>query len=347
MAWGSELTSDYHERTVLRTYVYIFNQVGMLIGMVLPMIIVDYLMNLGKTQAQSWQSVGMLVGGCSSVALLICALTIKSTDEPNFKKDVNKVNKISFEKIGNMFSEYLQILCLRPIKFLIGASVLYLIANTIFSSGRIYYFTYNLGLSGAQVSFTMLLITICGIVMAPFIASIAGKTDKKMVFTIGIAVTGALMIAFWIIGVPSFTVVCVLCIVYAIGATCYWQLMPSMIYDLCEVEELISGEPHSGAVISLQALSESASVAVGLQILGIILEKAQFNSEALVQPELALTWVNNCFTLIPGILMVAVVGIMIKYPINQKSFNHVLETVEKQRLGEKADLKEFDYIFKK
>lgn len=33
MAWGSDLTEDYHERTVLRSYAYVFNQVGMCIGM--------------------------------------------------------------------------------------------------------------------------------------------------------------------------------------------------------------------------------------------------------------------------------------------------------------------------
>ena len=44
MAWGSDLTDDYDERTVLRSYAYVFNQVGMCIGMVLPTIIVDYCM---------------------------------------------------------------------------------------------------------------------------------------------------------------------------------------------------------------------------------------------------------------------------------------------------------------
>ena len=60
------------------------------------------------------------------------------------------------------------------------------------------------------------------------------------------------------------------------------------------VEELISGEKHSGAVISLQALSESISIAVGLQVLGIILAMAGFDSEAAAQSQLAMTWVEKC-----------------------------------------------------
>ena len=48
LAWGSDLTEDYHERTVLRSYAYVFNQVGMCIGMVMPTIIVDYFIH-GQT----------------------------------------------------------------------------------------------------------------------------------------------------------------------------------------------------------------------------------------------------------------------------------------------------------
>jgi hypothetical protein len=44
---------------------------------------------------------------------------------------------------------------------------------------------------------------------------------------------------------------------FTIGNTCYWQLMPAMIYDVCEVDELASGKKRSGEVVSLQALSES------------------------------------------------------------------------------------------
>ena len=81
MAWGSDLTEDYHERTVLRSYAYVFNQVGMCIGMVLPTVIVDYCMNLGRTTAQSWQMVGIFTGVCSGAALLLCALTIHKDDK--------------------------------------------------------------------------------------------------------------------------------------------------------------------------------------------------------------------------------------------------------------------------
>ena len=88
MAWGSDLTEDYNERTVLRSYAYVFNQVGMCVGMVMPTIIVDYCMNLGRTTQQSWQVVGMFAGVCAGASLLLCGLTIKKDDVA--KKDFHK-----------------------------------------------------------------------------------------------------------------------------------------------------------------------------------------------------------------------------------------------------------------
>ncbi len=345
LAWGSDLTEDYHERTVLRSYAYIFNQVGMCIGMVMPTIIVDYFMNLGKTTQQSWQMAGIFTGACGGAALLLCALTIHNDDNKDFIKQEVKEKFLDLKVLPSMFKEYFDILKLKPIRYLLGASVVYLIANTIFSSDRVFYMTFNLGIGDKTISLMMMIITISGVALVPFIAALAGKFDKKNVFMAGIGVSGLLMISARFVGVNSTASLIALFLIYSVANTCYWQLMPSMIYDVCEVEELFSGEKRSGAVISLQALSESLSIAVGLQALGIILDAAGFASEAAVQPEAALAWVSNTFTLIPGVFMLLVVGMMTKYPINKSTFSRVLYALERKRSGEEVDIKEFEDIF--
>ena len=319
MAWGSDLTDDYNERTVLRSYAYIFNQVGMCIGMVLPTIIVDYCMNMGRSAAQSWQIVGVFAGVSVAFALLVCALTIKNDDNPDFIRPTEKL-RINPAFFAGIFKEYFKILRLRSIRFIIGASIVYLIANTIFSSDRVFYMTYNLGMSQEAISLIMLIITVSGVAFVPFIAKLAEVSDKKNVFMAGIGGAGLLLIVCRFIGINGLTGVILVSLFYSVANTCYWQLMPSMLYDVCEVVEIETGEKSSGSVISLQALSESLSIALGLQALGIALEKAGFVNDALVQPEIALTWVSNLFTLIPGIFMVLVFVIMLKYPINKNSF---------------------------
>lgn len=345
MAWGSDLTEDYDERTVLRSYAYVFNQVGMCIGMVLPTMIVDYCMNLGRTAAQAWQTVGVVAGVSGGAALLICALTITKDDSKNFvkPKEREKINLLGMFK--SIIKDYLNIFKLKPIRFILGASIVYLIANTIFSSDRVFYMTYNLNMSQTQISLMMLIITASGVAFVPFIAKLSAVFDKKTVFMAGIGVSGVLMVAGRFVGIESLAAVIAVCLIYSVANTCYWQLMPSMLYDVCEVEELVSGKKHSGSVISLQALSESLSIAVGMQALGIALELAGFASEQAVQPEGALTWVSNMFTLVPGIFMLLVFVIMTKYPINKKIFHKVMDIKALKDEGIEVDMTEIEKIF--
>ncbi|MBR4411817.1 MAG: MFS transporter [Firmicutes bacterium] len=347
MAWGSDLTEDYNERTVLRSYAYVFNQVGMCVGMVMPTIIVDYCMNLGRTTQQSWQIVGMFAGICAGASLLVCGLTIKKDDvsKADFRRPEKKEPFMDVKMFVEIFRGYLEILKLRPIRFIIGSSIVYLIANTIFSSDRVFYMTYNLGMSEKEISLMMLIITVSGVAFVPFIARLAGKFDKKTVFMFGIGISGVILMASRFIGVESLGAVIGVCLVYSVANTCYWQLMPSMLYDVCEVEELVSGENHSGAVISLQALSESLSIAAGLQVLGIALEMAKFDNTAAMQPDMALSWVSNLFTFIPGLFMVLVVVMMTKYPINKKNFGRIMEARQRKDSGESVDMTEFNDIF--
>ena len=95
----------------------------------------------------------------------------------------------------------------------------------------------------------------------------------------------------------------------------------------------------------MQALSESLSAAIGVQLLGIILQQAGFADAAVVQPASALTWISNSYCLIPGLCMLAVALILTRYPINRRTYPRILEGVEKRRRGEPVDLNDYKDIF--
>lgn len=345
LAWGSDLTDDYNERTVLRSYSYFFNQVGMCIGMVLPTIVVDYCMNMGKTVRQSWQIVGIMVGICGAAALLICSLTIRKDDVKDFKKPKRKKQAV-IKVLPSILKGYWSILKLKPVRLIIGASLAYLIANITFSSDRVFFMTFNMGMNEKAISATLLMITIAGVATVPFVSKLGTRFNKKDLFKNVMAVCGVLLMAAKFAGVENYPVMIASCLLYAVANAFYWQLMPSMIYDVCEVDELMSGEKRSGTVISLQALSESVSIAVGLQMLGVILEMAGFDSEAAVQPDTALEWVENAFVLIPGAAMMAVALIMRKFPMTKEVFERVKDALEKREKGENPDVTQLTEIFR-
>ncbi|MCQ2548381.1 MAG: MFS transporter [Clostridia bacterium] len=329
MAWGADLTEDYDDRTVLRSYAYFFNQVGMAVGMVLPTIVVDKLVQIGMSTEFGWQMVGLMVGVVAGGGLLICALTNHISDDKNYVKAPTKQKILSLGKLKEMFLNYGHILKLKPVQYIVFASISYLIANTFFSSDRVYFMTFNLKLESDEISLTMLEITLLGIVLVPFVSILSSKFDKKYILAVGLGIGGATLMVMRFVGISSFTGTLVLCAVYSIANTCYWQLMPSVIYDVCEVEAFASGEHHHGEVISLQALSESLSMAVGFQALGIILEGAGFVSDNAEQGAEALSWIENCFDFIPGLLMIFAMIAILKYPVNKDVYKRMMKLVDK------------------
>lgn len=287
----------------------------------------------------------MMTGICGAAALLICALTIKLDDKKDFVKPPKKKKEPLYKILPTMMKGYWEILKLKPVRTIIGASLTYLIANITFSSDRVFFMKFNLGMGDKAISAMLMVITIAGVCSVPFITKLAVKLEKKKVFMYGIGICGVLMMASRFVGVEGKLGLVAVCLFYAFANACYWQLMPSMLYDVCEVEELISGEKHSGAVISLQALSESLSIAVGVQMLGIILEMSGFNSELSVQTELALTWVENAFAFIPGAAMVLMAVIISRYPVSKEVFSKVMDALNRRKSGEEVDIKEFEDIF--
>lgn len=73
----------------------------------------------------------------------------------------------------------------------------------------------------------------------------------------------------------------------------------------------------------IQTLSESLANAVGLQLLGIILDLAGFDGSLTLQNETALLWTNMCFTIIPAAFTLISAFMIFKYPVTGKMFNGI------------------------
>ena len=182
IAWGSDLTEDYNERTSLRSFAYIGNQTGMAIGMVLPAFVTASLQDSGMSGAAAWRIIGISTGAISAFVLLFSSLTIHETDNPGCREKNDFKALFTKAKLIAMFREYINIFKLRPAKYLILSSFICLIGSTFFKSSLIYRLSYDLGLSGGISSIAFLAITIAGIVFSPLLAKLSCFTDKTFVF---------------------------------------------------------------------------------------------------------------------------------------------------------------------
>lgn len=351
LAWGAELTEDYGERTVLRSFAYVGNTVGLAIGTLLPTIIVDYLMNLGKNQQQAWQGAILIVSVCIFIALFFGPMAIKdrsnalTAEEKRAAKEAKKREKgRMIGKMLDMFRSFGEVLKLAPLRCILIASVLYLIASTVFASDRMYFFTYNMELSAGNITILMAVVTFSGVVFVPLVNATRRYFDKKVQFIAGMSVCAGVMLVSRFTAADSMLAAAVVMVAFGLGNMCYWQLIPAMMYDVCEVDELVSGQQRQGTIVSLQSLAESASEAAAMLFLGFVLELAGFDEALAIQTDTALFWVSNCFTAVPVVFMVLAIILVAKYPVTKKNFDRIVAALEARRAGAEIDLAEFEDI---
>jgi len=346
LSWGAEITNDYDERTLIRTYAYFFQQGGMVLGMVIPTIVVDWLMTYGLSEKQGWQSVGILVGACSAVSIFSAAMLIvdkveRKNKTEGFIKNTTKKTGLKLKDLLKVVASFVEVIKLRSVRLLIYAAISYLIGYSVYSADRMYFFTFNLGMGAYEISLIMGLITLSGLVFMPFLLFLARRFDKRAVCIGGLTVSAAVMFAMGLMGIETYLGVIVFSVFYTVGSAAYWQLMPAIIYDVCEVDELVSGKKRAGSIASLLALAESGSQAIGFLFLGIVLDLAGFKEAAALQTDRALAWSGYCFSIIPALFIFTAAFMIYRYPVGKKVFNEVLEALAMKEQGEQIDLSKF------
>ena len=339
-AWGAELTDNYEERTELRGIVYIFYSIGGALGTVLPTIIVDTLIQWGMRVETGWLSVGILVGVVSAAAIFITGWMVQDTDNAGAAEvaetaddDLEKTAKSrsgGIHAVVDIIRNYGQVLRFKPARFIVLTSVFYLTANSIALADRMYFFTYNMGLTAKEISFIMLVMQIVSVLLVPPLIRINRVLDKRTLCIGGIGMSVACMTIYGFVGISSIPHLLILMFIYCIGSICYWQLIPSMLYDVCDADKLENGADRAGLIISIQGLTESVFEAVGFQILGILLHMTGFQTDAAQQSAETMQCIHVSFTFLPAFFAFIALLMMVKYPITRTKHAEIIKNLQQK-----------------
>lgn len=321
-ALGVDYAADYDERTSIRSFATFFNMIGTLFCMVMPSVMVEFLRQQGLSLSGAWSFTGAALSIITFVTILITVIASKNRDLPCRKEEIpEKTKKESSARNKNIiidiFSEYIGIAKLKPVKYLIAASLCSLIGYTLIMSDMIYFLTYNKELSSVQISGCLAIRSILGILFIPPVAALCKKYDKRITL-IGCYLIGAAgMISVKLLGIDGLPG-SVFYIVFATFCTAiYWQIMPSIFYDVCEYDKLTTGKKREATILSFQGLVEAFAAGIGSQILGIILQMGGFRGDAPTQPAGALQWIENSTTLVPLIFFAVTILALYKYPLRR------------------------------
>lgn len=331
LALGAEYTTDYDERTELRSYASIFNIVGTLFGMVLPSVFAEMLQGYGMSLAGAWSATGAVVGVFSMISILITGAAAKTKD---LDCRIEGRGPLPHMNLKEIFGEYLQVLKLKPVQALLFSALFALIANTMMSSDLMYYFTYKQGLDAVETSMMFFYRSIMCVLIIMAVKKIAQGRDKRSMLMGIYAVGAAALVINKFINPDNTFELCIFVALAVIAVTIYWQFMPAIVYDVCEYDELETGKQRQGAIVSLLSLVEAFAAGLGSQLLGIILQFADFDGSSPVQSDTALLWIENCMTVVPVIFLALALYSLKKYPITKEKFAEIQRQLAERKAKE-------------
>ncbi len=325
-ALGVQYTSDYEERTVLRFFASFFNMIGVMIAMVMPTAFVSMLREAGLTIQEAWSATGGTLGVIAMVTIIITAAVSAKQDPPcALSREERKASHKERFSIAAIFKEYISIARMKPVKYLVAASMSSLICYTMIMSDMIYYLTYNQGLTSSEASVCLVVRAAMAIGFIPIVGKAVSATDKRETligaYAVGIAGMAALKAA----GAEGVVVVVIYMILTVICCNIYWQIVPSIFYDICEYDKAENGRDRQGAILSFQGLVEAAAAGGGSWLLGVILQIGGFDGEAEIQSAEALGWIENATTWVPVIFLVLAAFAFYRYPITRKNYEELRE----------------------
>ena len=174
--------------------------------------------------------------------------------------------------------------------------------------------------------------TFCVIYLVTRISSAVGKR-KAFFITTGISVFGyASKWVFYRPDMPELTLIPPVFIAFGLGGL--FVLMQSMIADVCDLDELETGERREGMFGSIYWWVVKLGLAAALAAGGFLLNWTGFDVElGAAQTEQALTLMRLSDILVPLVGSLIAIWSVIKYPITEQMANDVRRQLEQRRGG--------------
>ena len=184
--------------------------------------------------------------------------------------------------------------------------------------------------------------SLIGLVIIPISNMLGMKLGKKKGYVWMIAIVALVQMAFTAIPL-SFVLLCVIAIFICLGHNTYFGLTQSMMYDCCEAYEFRTGLKKEGAVTSTVFLFQKVGYAVGMWLMGVVMELSGYDGTLEVQSSLAVTNIKLLLTMYAPALFILSVICMMFFKLDGAAFEALKDALKLKREGKVCD----DEAFKK
>ena len=332
----AEITQDYDERTEIRSTSSLINTAAIFLGNALPAVLPAIFAGLvfsGKKLGDSfgWTATAVIM---SVMSIIFALITVKSLNGVSLQKAEATGETSGRKSIKTIFSEFFEVLKIKPFKWFAMFIVFFLMASSMIQSSFEYMIKYLVN-KDPETWMTVVIIELVVVMAAfiPLVTKIAETKDRRFSSILFMSLMCAGLIICRIIGVRSIAVVLAVTFCMAMGMANFWTVFYSMAYDLVEVDEFAYGTRRESVITALPQFFQKFGAAVGVWTVSLILQLTGYNAELVEQSAKTVNGIENNVTLIPAAFLVLSVLGAVMYPITREKFTLLKTELEKKREG--------------
>lgn len=316
-ALGAELTHDYSERTSLTAIRMMFSVLGYILGAASTTLIAGlFSTRLGWNSQASWSGTGAFFGLIAAGTILFTTLSIR---EP--KGVASQPSQLPpLKSILTTFRN-------RPFVMMLVAFTITSFSFTLLTSLVPFYLKYQLEMESATPLVLLLMLLSIGVLQIPM-KKLADRVNKGPAYAMGLflaAITVATTFFFPHRPSPAIYVVAVIA---GIGFSGQWVFPWSMVPDVVEYDQKMTGERREGIYFGIWAFMQKFTNALGVAVSGWSLAWFGYVANASQTPA-ALLGIRLFFSLVPAVVILLSLPLLIWFPITRASHARlVAELVE-------------------
>ncbi|MFH1523498.1 MAG: glycoside-pentoside-hexuronide (GPH):cation symporter [Chloroflexota bacterium] len=319
-----ELTRDYTERASLTSIRMVFSVFGYILGAAMTTVLAGIFKGTGMNLQQAWSATGAIFGAVAITTTLITTLSIK--EEPEIAGEPSKLPPI--KAIFTSFKN-------KPFIILMIAFILSSFSFTVLTALVPYFIQYQLNM-GDQVPFVLLvmLVTI-GVFLIPA-KLISDRINKGPSYALGLFIASVAIVTSFFFPHGATPLIYVVAAVAGMGFSAQWVFPWSMLPDVIEYDEKMTGERREGIYYGLWAFLTKFTGALGVAVSGWALSLFGYvpNVE---QTAHALFGIRLFFSIVPAVVILTSLPFLIWYPINRKNHAELVKELAERKAIENQE----------
>ena len=312
-AWSAELTVDYGERTSLIAIRQIMSVSGYVVGATVIIVLVAFIRRtMGLSEPAAWSRTAFILGAIVAAAVWPTAFGVRSKPAVNAAPSKMPARAAYRHAFRN-----------KPFMIYMIVNMLAAFVLTVTQGMIPYYVIYQLGMKGS-LSIIMLVFLVTVVLFVYPYKILADRLNKGPAWAIGLTISGlALFLTFFLPHHPTFWIY-PLMVLSGLGFAAEFVFPGSMIPDMIELDELITGERHEGIYYGLRSFLDKLTAALGSAVMGWVLAGFGYIGGA-EQTAHALFGIRLLFCVIPAVILWACLPFLVRFPVTRKSHQALIE----------------------